>query len=105
MGLIMSDIASEIRLRLLALPGCGAEDFEGASRQEIQELEVYAGGQLPSIYKQFLKLCGRSAKELFRGSNYSVSQRFGFASESMRRNSWFEARRPSHGRRLHLSFS
>lgn len=72
----MPDIASEIRQRLLALSPAGEQELEGASAEEIQELERYAGGQLPSVYKQFLKQLGRSAGELFRGSEYSVSQRF-----------------------------
>ena len=71
--MIMSNIASEIRGRLIALPEGREQDLAGANDEEIQELETYAGGSLPSIYKQFLKQLGRSAGELFRGSDYSVS--------------------------------
>jgi hypothetical protein len=70
----MSDIAYEFRRRLTALPDSG--DLEGASEEEIRELEKYAGGKLPSVYKQLLKKLGRSAGELFRGSDYSVRQPF-----------------------------
>jgi len=72
----MSDIAVEIKRRLLALPGGREQDLEGASDEEIKELETYAGGQLPAVYQHFLKQLGRSAGELFRGSDYSVSKRF-----------------------------
>lgn len=72
----MSDIAVEIKRRLLALQADSEQDLEGARDEEIQELERYAGGCLPSVYKQFLKQLGRSAGELLRGSEYSVSQRF-----------------------------
>lgn len=72
----MSDIASEIRRRLLALPDSREQDLAGASAEEIRELEKYAGGQFPWIYRQFLQHLGRSAGDLFRGSDYSVSQCF-----------------------------
>lgn len=74
--MIVSDIASEIRRRLIALPESRGQDLEGASEEEIRQLEMYAGGRLPLVYKQFLRQLGRSAGELFRGSDYSVSQRF-----------------------------
>ncbi len=72
----MSDIAAEIRRRLSDLPIRGGQHLEGASEEEIRKLETYAGGPLPLVYKQFLRQLGRSAGELFRGSEYSVSQRF-----------------------------
>jgi SMI1/KNR4 family protein SUKH-1 len=72
----MSDTGFDIRRRLIALPESSEQDLEGASEEEIRELEKYAGGPLPAVYKQFLKQLGRSAGELFRGSDYSVSQRF-----------------------------
>jgi hypothetical protein len=74
--MIMADIASEIRQRLLALPSSSEQVLEGASDEEVEELEIYAGGKLPAVYKQFLKQLGRSAGELFRGSEYAVSQCF-----------------------------
>lgn len=73
----MSNIPYEIRQRLLALPSAGAYRLEGATDEDIVELEKYAGAKLPAVYEQFLKQLGRSAGELFRGSDYSVSQRFG----------------------------
>lgn len=72
----MSDITSEIRQRLLALPSGREQALEGARDEEIVELENYAGGRLPAVYKQFLKQLGRSAGEMLRGSEYAVSQRF-----------------------------
>ena len=72
----MSNIPSEIRQRLLALPSAKDEEVEGARDEEIQELETYAGGRLPTVYKQFLKQLGRSAGGLFRGSDYAIGQRF-----------------------------
>jgi hypothetical protein len=76
MGRDMSDIILEIHQRLLALPSGKEQKLEGASEEEIQELDKYAGGQLPFVYKQFLRLFGRSAGELLRGSEYSVIQQF-----------------------------
>lgn len=72
--MIMSDIASEIRQRLLSLLSSREDELEGASDEEIVELESYAGGRFPAVYKQFLKCLGRSAGELLRGSEYAISQ-------------------------------
>jgi SMI1-KNR4 cell-wall len=72
----MTDIGSGIRQRLLALPSVGDQELAGASDEDITELENYAGGRLPAVYKQFLKQLGRSAGELFRGSEYALSQKF-----------------------------
>jgi SMI1-KNR4 cell-wall len=74
--MIMVNPVSKIKRRLLALPNTGPLDLEGASEDEIRDLEKYAGGQLPAVYKQFLQQLGRSAGELFRGSDYSVGQQF-----------------------------
>lgn len=72
----MTDIASEIRQRLLSLPSEREEHLEGADDEDIAELETYAGGKLPAVYKHFLKQLGRVAGELLRGSEYSISQGF-----------------------------
>jgi hypothetical protein len=89
--MIMPDIGSEVRQRLLALPTGKEQDLAGANDEEIAELESYARGRLPAVYKQFLKQLGRSAGELFRGSEYAVRQHFDLrlkehAEELLRRN-------------------
>lgn len=68
----MSDLCAEIKRRLLVL--YPEQHFEGASEEEIQALEAYAGGSLPTVYRGLLKEFGRSAGELFQGTIYSVSQ-------------------------------
>jgi hypothetical protein len=72
---MMSILASEMKQRLLAMPST-RDHLEGASGEEIQELEKYAGGPFPAVYRQFLEQLGRSAGALFRGTEYSVRQRF-----------------------------
>ena len=72
----MPNIVSEISQRLLALPEGSNQVLEGATEDEIRELEDFAGGRLPLTYKDFLTQLGRSAGELFRGTEYSVIQRF-----------------------------
>ena len=71
----MPDFGYEIKQRLVALPTERDQKLEGASDEEIQALEQYAGGPFPSVYKQFLKSLGRSAGELLRGTEYSVTGR------------------------------
>ena len=72
----MSDIGIEIKQRLLALPLGRDANLEGATERDILELENYAGGQFPAVYKQFLKQLGEALGELFRGSDYAVGQHF-----------------------------
>ena len=74
--MIMTSVADQIRHRLLALPSGETSQLEGASKDEIDDLEAYAGCTLPAVYKDFLSHLGRSAGELLRGSDYSVSERF-----------------------------
>jgi hypothetical protein len=71
----VSDIGEEIKRRLLALPSGKSADLAGVSDEEISDLERYAGGRLPLVYKQFLRHLGRSAGELFRGTDHSFRQR------------------------------
>lgn len=65
----------ELKQRVEALSAGTEFQLEGASEEEIQELEAYAGGPLPDVYKLFLKEMGHSAGKMFRGTDYSLTQR------------------------------
>lgn len=66
---------SEIAERLRESSGPDEIAIEGASAAEIGELETYAGGSLPDVYRRFLSVMGHSAGTLFRGSDCLLTQR------------------------------
>lgn len=66
----------EVQQRLHQLSPLEADSFEGATDQEITELEAYAGGKFPLVYRMFLQMMGRNAGQLFQGSDALISQRW-----------------------------
>lgn len=70
-----ANLMKTIKQRLLNLSTTNPLDLQGASEEEIQTLERYAGGTFPQVYRDFLTAFGRSAGPLFQGTESSLSDR------------------------------
>ena len=66
----------DIKSRLQQLKGSDSAEVAEANEEEIRQLEEYAGGSLPHVYREFLRQVGRSTGCLFRGSEGSLQSRF-----------------------------
>lgn len=69
----MAEPGTELRRRMLAFARSDG-GVEGAGDDEVAELERYAGGRFPTVYRQYLGLFGRRSGELFRGTESGLSQ-------------------------------
>ncbi len=66
----------DIQRRLRQLNPSEADSFKGATSEEIAELENYAGGTFPLVYRKFLEMMGQCAGRLFQGSTALLSQKW-----------------------------
>jgi hypothetical protein len=63
------NVISELVRRILLLGIASPEEIQGCTKEEVEEIQAYAGVKLPAIYLDFLYTMGRGAGNFFKGSD------------------------------------